>query len=308
MKNGIRYLISCTALGLIFGCISVAFDVNYGELHREVKRAPTLARPWAPSALVMYARNSPSEQREIVLVPQRVPADAPRNPEVELRENRMPASEPTPIVAPPEAPGAGFQPYFSLTLTPELYFSRINSTDKSTGGAATYNSNIDPGLSLLWKQKWSARFETSVDLGVRTASYSAPSALSTDVAKTRALTNLGAGLRVAPLDQTPGLLVDTSVGFNQQLFARATSLTSITLDSIMIPQIELGPRYELLSGESLAMTLHASAIFYFASESPNYSINPGYGYSGGMELTHKVSNKSSSLETFGLPIARKTLR
>jgi hypothetical protein len=191
----------------------------------------------------------------------------------------------------PPAPAPPFVPYWSLTLSADLHHSRISSTDRATGGSATYNSNLDPGVSVCLDQHWSRRFETYVGLDFRSAAFVAPSNASTGIDDGHLLTGFGAGLRFAPLEPVARLWFDARIGAAQQLFTRATSMNSVTLDPILIPQVELGPRYLLLDRDPFSLELHAGADFYLPSSSSSYTVRPGYGYGGGVEIARDLSRK-----------------
>ena len=90
------------------------------------------------------------------------------------RSNRTIATEPDPKSTPNSHLPSVNTRYGILSLTPEFSFSKIDSIDKTNGSSATYLSNFTPGLKLGWAHHWNDRFQTSLTLGAKSETYTAP--------------------------------------------------------------------------------------------------------------------------------------
>jgi hypothetical protein len=178
--------------------------------------------------------------------------------------------------------------YGLLAVSPEFSFSRINSTDKSTGGSASYLSNLNPGLRISWGQHWSNRFQTSLNLRIRSETYQIPPGFTLEKTS-RTLADFGLGARWIPLESIPDLAIDSGLDFRQELFARSTSPTSTSLDGVMVPELAAGLRYRVLDLSPFSVTLHAQGLFLFPQSTTSYSIQSGTGSSSGAVVTESLS-------------------
>lgn len=178
--------------------------------------------------------------------------------------------------------------YGLLTVSPEFSFAKISSTDKSSGGSATYLSNLIPGLRVSWSQHWSNRVQTSLNLGIRSESYMTPPGYTLEKTS-QTLGDFGLGVRWIPFEGISELAIDSSFNFRQELFARSASLSSVSLDAVMIPELAAGLRYRVLDMSPFAMTLHAQGFVLFPQSTSNYSIHSGSGAILGVRFSESLS-------------------
>jgi hypothetical protein len=215
---------------------------------------------------------------------------------------------PTPTLSPVPTPSPSFTPETSpvmsapaanakpenerfgwISLSPSFSYARIDSTDRSTGAAATFLSEQNPGMDFSWGQRWSSHFDTNLDLGLQEDTYVVQETGMALDNPTHVLTHFGLGAALRPA--SGGDFAFTfGAGVAQELYTHATSFTTVDLDGITVPKLSAGFDYRLGTFWPFTASVHAECSEYLPATGPGYTVQAGSGYDGGLSATEALSD------------------
>jgi hypothetical protein len=225
-----------------------------------------------------------------------------RGREVNLKSNRVTASEEKiePIAQAATAPqtaqatqverSQAFKAHSRLRASSVFDFHRINSTSSSSQGTATLLSDPSLGLKLSWEQIWSEQFST--EFLVSQAQVKMRDASSgTLLGGNKTLSKIGFGLNYS---LNPDLKLKVDSNYGNQLFARAISLGTATLDSVDVSRLGVSVIPTLVRKGDLSLDLQLGYFQVFSTSTTNYSLKTGSGFILAPGVRHKL--KAITLE------------
>jgi hypothetical protein len=190
---------------------------------------------------------------------------------------------PTPLPQRVEPDRYGF-----FVFTPSFSYARIDSTDAVSGGSAVFLSKLMPAFELGWGQHWSESLTTRLDLGFQEESYfSADNRTIENASHSR--TNFGIAAEYSP-SLAPDLSFDFGISFQQEDMVQALNVLSLSMTTVMVPELMLGASYRLVDLAPFSLRAHADALFLFPAGAGNETLNSGYGYDLGLMLTQDISS------------------
>jgi LysM repeat protein len=209
--------------------------------------------------------------------PQRFPADvAAAAVAAPPTEAPVATPAPTPAItpAPTPIPTPIWKPHSDFSLGLEPSFTRIDSTDAFTSAKATLLSNLNLGVNTHWRQIWTKNTSTEILFDYVNTTISPISNRSFNN-PTQGLFGFGIGAHTNLSDH---FQLGGFVKSEQQIFLRATSVTSTNLDELAIPEIDAEGIYTVAEISPFKFDLVGRGTFYFPSTTDFYSVSPGWGY------------------------------
>jgi hypothetical protein len=205
----------------------------------------------------------------------------------------LPVSTPTsPAISvddlPIDFPKDGFS---SLDLTPKLFFSTLNSTDKSSGQNAVLPS-VDFGINAAWTQHWNPEFKTHLSFGF-SEYFFYPTVSGTTTLANSSLSSLEveAGFEKNYGDFT----LAPQLAFKQEIFSVGTSTTQISFDRLLTPVAQVGGDYKLLETSKLAFGVSAELGLLFGASNSLICSQLGTLYGGKLWFEKKSNNFKNTL-------------
>ena len=184
-----------------------------------------------------------------------------------------------------------FKRHTYLSLAPIFEFSRLDSTDRATGGKAAFSSDLNLGVSFAYTQVWSESFQTDLSLAAKSVRFQTSDSGAT-------LTHNG--LFLGALDLHAHMGESQHIQFlgqlvvNQTPFLRSTSLTALTFDTVAVPHVGAGVALPLVNLDPLQLSFEFGADYLAPGQTgSNYTINSGYEISPRLKLMEFESGKTS---------------
>jgi hypothetical protein len=180
-----------------------------------------------------------------------------------------------------------------FTIAPSFSYSLLTATDKSSGVQAVLPSNLNSGAAFQWGQHWNQNFESSLNLAVEQTSFAQPTSGESLDNASHTLTQFSLQSSFSPSGVGPegGFSLLSGVQFAQRLFIRGTSLTSDTLDAVMVPELQAGLSYQFPILDPFTFSLYVLGSLYLPASTSSYSIDMGNGYKTGLTLKENLSRK-----------------
>jgi hypothetical protein len=208
---------------------------------------------------------------------------------------RQVAQVPPPAMAPPSNFGSmadnDQHPFGNFSARLGFDFFRINATDNVTGANATILSNMNPSLSIAWKEQWSDNWATRLRLNYESLNLQSPTP-RTMSNPTASAYGFGLGVERSFGDSW-GLTAD--VGYDQQFFLESASTQSLTLDTVALLNASLTGRYDFFKRKNTAVGANLQ-VGYLGSGSNNaYTINAGNFYGGQLYLHQDLPTWKATL-------------
>ncbi len=171
---------------------------------------------------------------------------------------------------------------------PEFFFTKVNLTDPQDNTQATLLSKANIGLDLFWKQYWSKSFRSELFYNFAHVSFEKlPNrTLSQDKEN---LSSIGATFLY---QWTDILNTELELRYGEELYISAPNTTSIGLDKVAVPSARVNFELKALSVNPFDLSIQAGARTIFSTKVGNYNSEQGYGYQGGLKLTHKRKKNS----------------
>ncbi len=163
-------------------------------------------------------------------------------------------------------------------------FTTLAAHEFSTNTNADLNTSHDFNLAAEWQQRWSRRFLSFTDFSVRNLDFEP----STNPAKTLTNTNQTLfGLSVGAQSQlTQKFSLRYATRWAQELFLHGVDTTTISVDSVAVPQLEVQAKWEWAHRDATTDGVFAGANYFFAASTDTYAVHAGTGFTGGVYLRH----------------------
>lgn len=180
----------------------------------------------------------------------------------------------------------------SLALTPHFSFLSLESQDVATQAHSTVASKYDVGLTVGYIQNWSETFRSNLYLKVGTIEFEKPTnSKRTLVDGSHLMTDLGFGMSQ---DFNEKLNLQLHFNYGKELFVRAATTQSDTVDTINLPSIGTLISYDLVHLDPF--TLGVSGVFNlkFPGLSEEFSVKSGNEYGASIYLKQFASSLDDS--------------
>jgi len=177
-----------------------------------------------------------------------------------------------------------------LGVATRVYFSRVNGLEKSNRSNATLLSTMNSGGTLTWSQIWSEHWKSALSIGADRISLNSSSTRILDNSS-QTYTRLGAGLGYSDGNRFK-MGFDTLLA--EEIFYRATSLTHLQIDKVMIPRVGLSATYDLLNLYPFRLRAGAGFDYLMSTHTDTYSISGGLAYRGSLSFIEERKNRALS--------------
>jgi hypothetical protein len=273
------------------------------EKYSVIERAEGL-REVNPNALVRV-RTYPTSQGavSVLLLPdgRKIPMDSASAAEEKSQSQfseqnlkRNISSEDAPIAPSVEVRDAepSFKAYSRLHADGLYGFYRIDSTSSLNGSKALLLSDPSLGVSLGWEQIWTENFSTGVSvnaMGIQMRRASSGSLEKGD----QTLSRLGFGLRYR---FTPNFETKLYTDYGNQLFVRAVTTGTATIDSVYTSKIGLSVIPTLIQRNDLSLDLELGVFHVWPTSLNDYKIEIGSGFRLAPRLRQKLNQMQMELK------------
>ena len=189
---------------------------------------------------------------------------------VEDPKERAPAQSilPTPI---PES-GA----YFSLS--PYYGLSSLSVTDLTSGTESTLAIHANTGVHLAYIQQWNPKVSSFLGLKLGYVSFTPPASDSQSLEHTSAfLPGIGAGTSI---ELSPKWNLGVMADYQYEVFARATSTQSDTIDTVAVPSLGVKLSYDLLQQDPFTLGVSGLVSAKMPASTDSYDVRLGALYGG----------------------------
>ena len=185
--------------------------------------------------------------------------------------------------------------YFEVT--PDFSFTRLDGMEKASGAKAVLLSSLNYGASAAWHQVWSEIYETAARVSTEKISFRN--------ASTRTLENASSYYSSLSLSGSARIGTRTklaaALGVGEQIFHRASSLSTATIDKVFIPRFDLGLSQTLITASPFLIGVGLRAGVLLPGSTESYDIRTGYAYHATLYI-RQVSSLDPSVERLSLAI------
>ena len=173
-------------------------------------------------------------------------------------------------------------------IFPELFFTKVNLVDPQDNTKATLLSNANISVDLFWKQYWSESFRS--ELFYNFAHVSFEKLPNRTLSKNKEnLSSIGVSFHY---QWTEIFNTELELHYGEELYISAPNTSSIGLDKAAVPSARVNLELKAVSINPFDLSIQAGARTIFSTKVGNYNSEQGYGYQGGLKLTHKKKESS----------------
>lgn len=169
-----------------------------------------------------------------------------------------------------------------LFLDASMGITTLTSTDGSSTTGATLYSAQDLGIQAGWQQQWTDSFSTKMSARFRSIDFQPPTSSTKSVSDSKKLTT-GLSLE-AETEFTPKFSLVFGTSYNQELFLRGLTSSSVTVDSVAIPKFTLGAEYQIYQVGKTSVGVNAAFDYLLGTSTDGYTVRSGMAYQGGFYL------------------------
>jgi hypothetical protein len=181
----------------------------------------------------------------------------------------------------------------SLMAMTDFYFSALTVTDKESGAKAEIPSRLNRGIELAWLQYWDEINSTFLFFRSDQQQFEDAEGKLKDTSYN--LFGFGVGYNRKINDK---LSLRVLGQIQERLFTRATSVTTLVMDRVAVPEISIGPSYKLLEKNPFSLHADAGVAYLFNSKTSNYNVKSGRRYYMGLSLNQKIKSFNLSGRTY----------
>lgn len=183
-----------------------------------------------------------------------------------------------------------------LEFTPTYKMTGLSLLDPSTGSRSNLVTQYYFSTEVLYVQKLAKQFETFIGLNLGYVSFASPKATTKSVSDSSHFLSgieLGGSGEVAP-----NLTFTGDLRYNNELFGRASSTTSVSVDAVPVPSVEGKLSWDAIHFNPFIYGLSGMYTAYFATQSDStYTISQGSGYGGSIYIKQSRSTNTPPFET-----------
>lgn len=183
-----------------------------------------------------------------------------------------------------------------LELSPNYKMTGLRLIDSATNLRSNLVTNLFITIDLLYIQKISENFQSFIGGKFGYVSFSSPKG------STKTLIDSSHFLTGIKLGGSAKIFSDfTFTGFfqyNNELFGRAASTSSLSVDSVPVPSVEGKLSWDALHFQPFIYGLSAFFTEYFSTQSGvTYTISQGQGYGGSIYIKQMTGSQTPPFET-----------
>jgi LysM repeat protein len=165
--------------------------------------------------------------------------------------------------------------YF-FNLRPEYSLMSLNAKDKLTNGKSIVASKYHISIEGSYYQQWSDSFRSSVFLKVGHLQFEDPTTSVRNLdKKERFFSKLGVE---TDYKFSSNFTLNSSLSFGSELFIRAASTSSDTVDVVNLPSLGIKTFYDLYQARPLTFGVSGLYRLKFPGEAESYNIEHGHEY------------------------------
>jgi LysM repeat protein len=191
-----------------------------------------------------------------------------------------------------------------VELSPYYGFTRISSSDKSTGSPATLTSSLNTGVDLKYIQPWSESFRSFIHLNLGELSFEQP----TNSAKSlQNGSNFMSGVGIGgELKLSRALSFAFFGDYQKEAFSRAASTTSVAVDAVSVPEVGGSLSLDLLKSGVFTIGVSGEYSELFQASTAGYRVLQGSLYGGKIYLKQNVGGSALQTELGYFSIQQST--
>jgi hypothetical protein len=257
-------------------------------VEREPASEVTLPTEAPPTSELPYLNPAPTVSESPAVLETPTPSPLP-TPIV----TPTPSPTPTPTPSPSPASTPSQPPFHELTheiddpndfattrisIAPDYLISDLSSRDRSSGATSNLTSQVNLGANLAYRQEWTPDFSTF--LGLRLGYIS----LNQIADNTKTLTGGSAFLDSVAIGMRFGdpahssFFLEADVSDTKELFERAVSTNSVTIDAISTPELHLEPGFRLFAKRPLILGVSFPLGIEAPASTNSYTTQLGESY------------------------------
>lgn len=185
----------------------------------------------------------------------------------------------------------------SLELIPFTSMTSLNATDLSTGAHAVISSNIFAGLDARFLQHWNEAIKTYFKAKLSYISFEKPNSNTKTLEDSnKFLTTFGMGETTKVTDR---FNIGVSAEIEKNLFIRAVSSSSITVDSVLTPTIGAKISYDLIKLNAFSLNASGLCEYKLPAKTDGYETKSGVSYEGIMSVKQTINGEDKYEVSFG---------
>lgn len=178
-------------------------------------------------------------------------------------------------------------PLREILFTPKVFYSALNSKDKTTGDNAEIPSTLNFGVRLDYLQKWTEQFSAYGFFGVKQIEWEKIDDRSLSGAKGN-YSEFGLGLRYT---KDPSKYFFTELSYAQDPFFRAKNATELVVERRARPNLSVGGDLRLIQRDPFSLHFGGQVGYLASSKTQNYTIKSGHFYELDLKLKDQLTPK-----------------
>ena len=182
-----------------------------------------------------------------------------------------------------EAPNAFADSVFRLAL--ESGYSRIDSVQAN--GSAILLSKPAIGASLQWQQNWSEKWQSYIHWNLTSASFENATQGTISGSQRQSTSLFSFGVQRSFDEKT---IASIELGAKEKIYSMSYTAGSATLETAPIGFIALAASKAIARVRQLELLSLASADYLTGTSGSRYDVQPGYEFSLGLQVSHRLSN------------------
>ncbi len=169
------------------------------------------------------------------------------------------------------------------------FYSLITGTETSNNSTAKLLSKLNKGIDVYWRQVWSESLRTFLNFKY--------TAMTMDEPLTRTLENKEFSANHFALGVqyffTNSFKMGFSTQYGDEVFYHSPSLTTLKIDTIPIPQVEINATFKVIDLDPFKAGIGASYSQLFSGSNDQYSVKSGSSYRGNIYLEQVLSTHAT---------------
>jgi len=172
-----------------------------------------------------------------------------------------------------------------LLLDASMGMTTLTSTDAAATTGATLFSSQDLGVQAGWQQDWSDSFSTKFSAKFRSVDFQPPTSSTKSIADSKKVTT---GLALGGERKLSSKFsLNYGASYNQELFLRGLTSSTVGVDSVAVPKFSLGAVYQIYAVGKTSIGVNGSYDYLLGATTDGYTVSSGMAYQGGIYLKRR---------------------
>ena len=172
--------------------------------------------------------------------------------------------------------------FLSLFIDATMGMTTLESIDAASKASATLFSSQDLGVGLGWRQDWSDSFSTKFSAKFRSVDFQQPTSSTKSISDSKKFTT-GLGLG-AESKLSSKISLSYGASYNQEIFLRGETSSTVSLDSVAVPKFSVGAVYQIFEVGKTSIGINGSFDYLMGATTDGYTVSNGMAYQGGLYL------------------------